>query len=145
MGLYTSVTDVGNAANPITSRGGLDQRRLEVFGNAPLTSGDPIYKASKEKVVSKFFMTHPYTGRRNEVVYVSSSNVVSAAYDPTTMVMMVEFRRYVRGQGKVAGGGSRYEYSGIAPSTWLNFKRASSKGKAIWVLRRRGQPYRKIR
>ena len=145
MGLYKSVTEEGNAANPITSQGALDQRRREVFRNSPLSTGDPIYKASKEKIVSKFFMTHPYTQRKNEVVYVSSSNVVSAAYDSTTMVMMVEFRRYQRGVGKIAGGGSRYEYSGIAPSTWLNFKRAASKGKAVWVLRRRGQPYRKIR
>ena len=145
MGLYSSVTNV-IPADPIASGKAIMQRQDQVFGNAPLTTGDPVMKASREKVVSKFTMTHPYTKRKNEVIYVSSSNVVSAAYDPTTLVLMVEFRRYVRGQGKVAGGGSRYEYAGVSPALWLAMKRAPSKGRFVWgMLRRRGVPFRRIR
>ena len=141
MGLYDSV--VGNAAKPLSS-GEAMQKRGEVFGNLPLSGGDPLFKATtgKERVVSKFFMTHPYTKRQNEVVYVSSSNVVSAAYDPTTQVMMLEFRN----KNKKAGGGARYEYAGISAGQWKNFKSSASKGRFVWyVLRRQGVPYRRIR
>jgi len=146
MGLYSSVIDVGNTAHPIQSNMAVQQRQNEVFGNGPLTTGDPIYKASREKVVSKFFMVHPYTKRRNEVVYVSSSNVVSAAYDSAAQVLMIEFRRHVKGGKPAAGGGPRYEYAGVSDAAWQAFKRAPSKGKFVWgFLRRRGVPYRRVR
>lgn len=142
MGLYSSI--VGNQGQPVQSNAAIAQRQMEVFGNGQL-QGDPMHKASREKVVSKFNVVNPFTNRTNEVVYVSSSNVVAASYDPQSMVLMVEFRKSVKG-GKRAGGGSRYEYAGISPALWAAFKRAGSKGKFVWgFLRRRGVPYRKIR
>lgn len=136
MGLYSSVT----GGQPLTF-----QRAVQ--GQLPQQSPDPfLAQQAKERVISTLRAVNPYTKNINEIVYVSSSNVVAAAYDARTQVMMIEFRRYVKGRGALAGGGSRYEYAGIAEATWRAFKRAGSKGKWVWtILRRRGVPYRKIR
>lgn len=136
MGLYSSVT----GGQPLTF-----QRAVQ--GQLPQKSPDPfLAQQARENVISTLRAVNPYTKNINEIVYVSSSNVVAAAYDARTQVMMIEFRRYVKGRGAIAGGGSRYEYAGIAEATWRAFKRAGSKGRFVWaILRRRGVPYRKIR
>jgi hypothetical protein len=136
MGLYSSVT----GGQPLTF-----QRAVQ--GQLPQKSPDPfLAQQAKENVISTLRAVNPYTKNINEIVYVSSSNVVAAAYDARTQVLMIEFRRYVKGRGAIAGGGSRYEYAGIAEATWRAFKRAGSKGRFVWaILRRRGVPYRKIR
>lgn len=136
MGLYNSVT----GGQPLTF-----QRAVQ--GQLPQVSIDPFLRQqAQENIISTLRAVNPYTKNINEIVYVSSSNVVAAAYDARTEVLMVEFRRYVKGQGKLAGGGSRYEYAGISEADWRSFKRAGSKGKWVWsALRRRGVPYRRIR
>jgi hypothetical protein len=118
-----------------------------VQGQLPVQSIDPfLAQQERENVISTLRAVNPYTKNINEIVYVSSSNVVAAAYDARTQVLMVEFRRYVKGQGALAGGGSRYEYAGVSEASWRSFKRAGSKGKWVWaMLRRRGVPYRRIR
>ena len=124
MGLFSSVVSNYNAGNSIKK------------------SPAPV----RENVISTMYATNPYTQNRIEIVYVSSSNVVGASYDPKTLTLMVEFRRYVKGQGAIAGGGPRYEYAGVSPIAWNTFKSTGSKGKWVWaVLRRRGVPYRRIR
>jgi hypothetical protein len=136
MGLYSSVT----GGQPLTF-----QRAVQ--GQLPVQSIDPfLAQQERENVISTLRAVNPYTKNINEIVYVSSSNVVAAAYDARTQVLMVEFRRYVKGQGALAGGGSRYEYAGVSEASWRSFKRAGSKGKWVWaMLRRRGVPYRRIR
>jgi len=102
--------------------------------------------ARKERIVSKFFMNDFYGQGKIEVVYVTSSNLVCAGYNPNTQVLQIEFRRYVKGVGNVAGGGARYEYAGVTPAMWNTFKLVGSKGKWVWnILRKRGIPYRRIR
>jgi len=137
MGLYSSVT----GGQPLTFQRAVQQ------GQLPQQSPDPfLAQQAKENVISTIRAVNPYTKNINEIVYVSSSNVVASAYDARTQVMMVEFRRYVKGRGALAGGGARYEYAGISEAEWRAFKRAGSKGKWVWgFLRRRGVPYRKIR
>lgn len=136
MGLYSSVT----GGQPLTF-----QRAVQ--GQLPVQSIDPfLAQQERENVISTLRAVNPYTKNINEIVYVSSSNVVAAAYDARTQVLMVEFRRYVKGRGALAGGGSRYEYAGVSEASWRSFKRAGSKGKWVWaMLRRRGVPYRRIR
>lgn len=136
MGLYSSVT----GGQPLTF-----QRAVQ--GQLPQQTNDPFLdRQARENVISTLRAVNPYTKNINEIVYVSSSNVVAAAYDARTEVLMVEFRRYIKGAGAIAGGGPRYEYAGVNEATWRSFKRAGSKGKWVWsALRRRGVPYRKIR
>jgi len=137
MGLYSSVT--GNQAHTFTKA--VQGRVL------PQKSSDPfLARQARENVISTMRAVDPYTGNLNEIVYVSSSNVVACAYDARTEVLLIEFRRYVKGQGNIEGGGSRYQYAGINEAQWRSLKRAGSKGRWVWTfLRRRGVPYRKIR
>lgn len=129
MGLYSSVTN-----KPYS-------------GQLPQKIQDPfIARQAKERTITTLTAIHPYTKRRVEVVFVSSSNVVGASYDAAREVLTIEFKRYIKGYGPVSGGGPRYEYAGIQEATWNSFKTAASKGQWVWViLRRRGVPYRKIR
>jgi len=138
MGLYSSVT----GGQPLTF-----QRAVQGGQRLAQQSPDPFLRQrEKENIISTVQAVNPYTKNRNEIVYVSSSNVVAAAYDATTRVLLVEFRRYVKGRGAIAGGGARYEYAAIEEAQWRAFKRAGSKGRWVWsMLRRRGVPYRRIR
>lgn len=133
MGLYSSVT--GN--QPFNFRKAVQPQK---------SPDSTLARMAKENVISTMRAVDPYTGNLNEIIYVSSSNVVACAYDVKTQVLLIEFRRYVKGQGKIAGGGSRYQYAGINEAQWRSLKRAGSKGKWVWTfLRRRGVPYRRIR
>jgi|11_taG_2_1085331.scaffolds.fasta_scaffold27529_2 hypothetical protein len=138
MGLYSSVT----GDQPLSF-----ERAVQGGQRLPARTDDPFLQQREiENIVATYNAVNPYTKNRNQIVYVSSSNVVAASYDVTTRVLLVEFRRHVKGQGAIAGGGARYEYAGISEPQWNSFKRAGSKGRWVWaMLRRRGVPYRRIR
>lgn len=114
--------------------------RKDLFGR-PIESK----KAESDRVISKFFTQDPYKSGKVEILYVSSSNVVALSYNPQTFTLMIEFKRYIRGVGRVNGGGSRYAYYGLSPTRWKNIKQSASFGKMVWGLRRTGVPYQKIR
>ena len=107
--------------------------------------GRPEKKEDSERVISKFFTQDPYGAGKVEIIYVSSSNVVALSYNPNKNTLMIEFKRYIKGVGRVNGGGARYAYYGISPTRWKNIRNASSFGKMVWNLRRTGVPYQRIR
>jgi len=126
MGLYNSVT------------GGQPQGYRPII---PTTADPYLRKLERENVVSTILATDPYTRNKIEIVYVISSHLVAAGYDPVTEVLTIEFRAQA-----LAGGGRRYQYPAISLDAWKSFKRAASKGKWLWAyLRRPGHPYRRIR
>tara|TARA_Y100000592_G_scaffold101095_2_gene185388 strand:- start:3203 stop:3598 length:396 start_codon:yes stop_codon:yes gene_type:complete len=102
-------------------------------------------KGDSDNIVSKFFTQDPYGAGKVEILYVSSSNVVALSYNPVKATLMIEFKRYIKGVGRVNGGGPRYAYYGVSPTRWANIRQAPSFGKMVWGLRRTGVPYQKIR
>lgn len=106
-------------------------------------------RGDSDRIVSKFLTDDPYGGKfgkgKVEILYVSSSNVVALSYNPAKFTLMIEFKRYIRGVGRVNGGGARYAYYGLSPTIWNNIKRVGSFGKMVWWLRRTGVPYQRIR
>ncbi len=102
-------------------------------------------KEESDSIVSKFLTQDPYGAGKVETLYVSSSNVVALSYNPSKNTLMIEFKRYIKGIGRVNGGGARYAYYGLSPTRWKNIKQVSSFGKMVWGLRRGGVPYQRIR
>jgi hypothetical protein len=65
--------------------------------------------------------------------YVSSSNIVSAGYDPTTETLEVEFQN-----------GSVYQYYNVSQSVYEEFKNTPSKGKFIAYQIKNSYPYSRV-
>ncbi len=108
---------------------------------------DPDYGVGEATPrVTKVHQYRTMSGRLNERIYVVSSNVVSMAYNSERQTLTVEFQRWVKGVGRVIGGGARYIYFDISLAEWKSAKTAGSKGKWVWaVLRRGGKSYTRVR
>jgi hypothetical protein len=65
--------------------------------------------------------------------YVSSSNIVSAGYDPATETLEVEFQN-----------GSVYQYYNVSQSVYEEFKSTPSKGKFIAYQIKNSYPYSRV-
>lgn len=117
---------------------GLDQIR---------STPDPVYQVSGETSrITRELQFRTMSGQLSEKIFVVSSNVVSMSYNAERQQLTVEFQRWVKGVGRVIGGGARYLYNNITLEEWKSAKLAGSKGKWVWaVLRRGGKPYMRVR
>jgi len=64
---------------------------------------------------------------------VSSSNLKSVGYDPTSLVLEIEFRN-----------GNIYQYDGIPEDVYVSFMAASSLGSFLHRHIKEKYPYRKV-
>lgn len=111
------------------------------------TRADPDYGVSEATPrITRELQFRTMTGQLSEKIFVVSSNVVSMSYNAERQQLTVEFQRWVKGVGRVIGGGARYLYFDISLAEWKSAKTAGSKGKWVWaVLRRGGKAYTRVR
>ena len=101
----------------------------------------PISKpGDMERVLSRFFVKDPLSGRRDvEVIYVTSSNLKSVAYSHSRQVMRVTFL----GSGRLKGE-RQYRYFNVPPNIFNALKRAGSKGRFFYYAIRTRYPYQRL-
>jgi len=111
------------------------------------TRVDPEYGVSEATPrITRELQFRTMSGQLSEKIFVVSSNVVSMSYNAERQQLTVEFQRWVKGVGRVIGGGARYLYFDISLAEWKSAKTAGSKGKWVWaVLRRGGKAYTRVR
>ncbi len=142
MGLFESIMfDEKSSYNP--------------FKRSPFLPKDPRYGGAKEPEygvveatprITRELQFRTMSGQLSEKIFVVSSNVVSMSYNAERQQLTVEFQRWIKGVGRVIGGGARYLYNNITLEEWKSAKVAGSKGKWVWaVLRRGGKPYMRVR
>ena len=147
MALYESVTgqDIKNSANRISPYGRAFAP-VSPYGLSGMIDTAPYDVEVSGPRLTKAQQFFDKYGNVNERIFVISSNVVMMEYKPMKNELVVEFKRYVRGVGKITGGGPQYFYLNITNEEWRSAKQAGSKGKWVWaVLRRGGKPYYRLR
>ena len=101
----------------------------------------PISKpGGMERVLSRFFVKDPLSGRRDvEVIYVTSSNLKIVAYSHSRQVMRVTFL----GSGRLKRE-RQYRYFNVPPNIFNALKRAGSKGRFFYYAIRTRYPYQRL-
>lgn len=95
---------------------------------------------SMERVLSRFFVKDPLSGRKDvEVIYVTSSNLKIVAYSHSRQVMRVTFL----GSGKLRTE-RQYRYFNVPPRIFEALKRAGSKGRFFYYAIRTRYPYQRM-
>ncbi len=148
MGLYNSVVREKYPAlsssytNPFKAPAGYNPRAR--YEGSP---AQPEYGVTETTPrITRELQFRTMSGQLSEKIFVVSSNVVSMSYNAQRQQLTVEFQRWVKGVGRVIGGGARYLYNNITLEEWKSAKTAGSKGKWVWaVLRRGGKPYMRVR
>ena len=122
-------------------------RRARQKAEAKAKVGSAEYGVAEETPrVTRSFQFKTYGSGVSETIFVISSNVVSMTYNAQRQHLTVEFQRWVKGVGRVIGGGAKYLYYDISLEEWKSAKLAGSKGKWVWaVLRRGGKAYMRVR
>ena len=93
-----------------------------------------------ERVLSRFFVKDPLSGRKDvEVIYVTSSNLKMVAYSHSRQVMRVTFL----GSGKLRRE-RQYRYFNVPPRIFNALKRAGSKGRFFYYAIRTRYPYQRL-
>jgi hypothetical protein len=93
-----------------------------------------------ERVLSRFFVKDPLSGRKDvEVIYVTSSNLKIVAYSHSRQVMRVTFK----GSGKLKRE-RQYRYFNVPPRIFEALKRAGSKGRFFYYAIRTRYPYQRM-
>lgn len=140
MGLYESIM-FDKYTNPFKAPEGMSQK-----ARYSRTSQPEYGVAEATPRITRELQFRTMSGQLSEKIFVVSSNVVSMSYNAERQQLTVEFQRWVKGVGRVIGGGARYLYNNITLEEWKSAKVAGSKGKWVWaVLRRGGKPYMRIR
>lgn len=123
------------------------RERKRARERALLFGEQPDYNVQGETPrVTRALQFRTMGGQLSEKIFVVSSNVVSMSYNASRQQLTVEFQRWVKGVGRVIGGGARYLYFDISLEEWKSAKLAGSKGKWVWaVLRRGGKAYTRVR
>lgn len=160
MGLYESVAsaDLARAMLQHPDRSINELRRMinpyarsvpsqpSPYGMHEIVDTTPSELATPEPRLTKAQQFRDKFGNLNERIFVISSNVVMMEYYPSKNALTVEFKRWIKGVGRVTGGGAQYFYLNITREEWMSAKQAGSKGKWVWaVLRRGGKPYYRTR
>jgi hypothetical protein len=110
---------------------------IEKAGSGPRPLSNP---GSMERVLSRFFVKDPLSGRKDvEVIYVTSSNLKIVAYSHSRQVMRVTFL----GSGKLRIE-RQYQYFNVHPRIFNALKRAGSKGRFFYYAIRTRYPYQRI-
>ena len=95
---------------------------------------------SMERVLSRFFVKDPLSGRKDvEVIYVTSSNLKAVAYSHSRQVMRVTFI----GSGRLKQQ-RQYQYFNVPPRIFNGLKRAGSKGRFFYYGIRTRYPYQRL-
>ena len=140
MGLYESIM-LDKYTNPFKAPVGMNEKARYS------TTSEPEYGVTETTPrITRELQFRTMSGQLSEKIFVVSSNVVSMSYNAERQQLTVEFQRWVKGVGRVIGGGARYLYNNITLEEWKSAKTAGSKGKWVWaVLRRGGKPYMRVR
>lgn len=163
MGLYESIMQSGlsqaldkvqttkRGLSPMTPQSSYNPFRpiqhMDIDPYGGQQSMDPEYGVSEATPrITRELQFRTMSGSLSEKIFVVSSNVVSMSYNAKDQQLTVEFQRWVKGVGRVIGGGARYLYYNISLAEWKSAKTAGSKGKWVWaVLRRGGKTYLRVR